>query len=142
MRERRDCCRMKMLGVEPVITDLALTSPFHVPQGPDGDSAGDCRERSENAANRQETPKQEPDCMPCAECTAMVTCLTPIWKLRNTVLSATLYIDYPTGVARRAPRIPQQPDPEWKKLDSLMRPLTRRESGKYFEHLHLRLTPA
>ena len=33
MRERRDCCRMKMLGVEPVITDLALTSPFHVPQG-------------------------------------------------------------------------------------------------------------
>ena len=33
MRERRDCCRMKMLGVEPVITDLTLTSPFHVPQG-------------------------------------------------------------------------------------------------------------
>ena len=31
MRERGDCCRMKMLGVEPVITDLALTSPFHVP---------------------------------------------------------------------------------------------------------------
>ena len=28
MRERWDCCRMKMLGVEPVITDLAPDKPF------------------------------------------------------------------------------------------------------------------
>ena len=71
MRERWDCCRMKMLGVEPVITDLALTSPFHVPQGQTVIPQA-IIERSENTTNRQETPSR-PDCMPCAKCTAMVT---------------------------------------------------------------------
>ena len=80
MRERRDCCRMKMLGVEPVITDLALTSPFHVPQGqisvsqvqmavsqgqivnlPEQTAIPQAvTERHENAANRQET-QSRPD---------------------------------------------------------------------------------
>ena len=82
MRERRDCCRIKMLGVEPVITDLALTSPFHVPQGqisvsqvqmavsqgqavnlPEQTAIPQAvTERDENAANRQET-QSRPDCM-------------------------------------------------------------------------------
>ena len=33
MREQRDCCRMKILGVEPLMVDLDLASPFRVPQG-------------------------------------------------------------------------------------------------------------
>ena len=122
MRERRDCCRMKMLGVEPVITDLALTSPFHVPQGQTVIPQA-IVERSENAANRQET-QSRPDCMPCAECTAMVTCLTPDMETqKHRSESATLYIDYPTGVYD-VRREFHNNRPELKKLDSLMRPLT------------------
>ena len=122
MRERRDCCRMKMLGVEPVITDLALTSPFHVPQGQTVIPQA-IIERSENATNRQETPSR-PDCMPCAECTAMVTYLTPDMETqKHRSESATLYIDYPTGVYD-VRREFHNNRPELKKLDSLMRPLT------------------
>ena len=122
MRERRDCCRMKMLGVEPVITDLALTSPFHVPQGQTVIPQA-IVERSENAANRQET-QSRPDCMPCAECTAMVTYLTPDMETqKHRSESATLYIDYPTGVYD-VRREFHNNRPELKKLDSLMRPLT------------------
>lgn len=83
--------------VEPVITDLALTSPFHVPQGQTVIPQA-IIERSENATNRQETPSR-PDCMPCAECTAMVTYLIPDMETqKHRSESATLYIDYPTGV--------------------------------------------
>ena len=122
MREHRDCCRMKMLGVEPVITDLALTSPFHVPQGQTVIPQA-IVERSENAANRQET-QSRPDCMPCAECTAMVTYLTPDMETqKHRSESATLYIDYPTGVYD-VRREFHNNRPELKKLDSLMRPLT------------------
>ena len=122
MRERRDCCRMKMLGVEPVITDLALTSPFHVPQGQTVIPQA-IVERSENAANRQET-QSRPDCMPCAECTAMVTYLTPDMETqKHRSESATLYIDYPTGVYD-VRREFHNNRPELEKLDSLMRPLT------------------
>ena len=122
MRERRDCCRMKMLGVEPVITDLALTSPFHVPQGQTVIPQA-IVERSENAANRQET-QSRPDCMPCAEYTAMVTYLTPDMETqKHRSESATLYIDYPTGVYD-VRREFHNNRPELKKLDSLMRPLT------------------
>ena len=121
MRERRDCCRMKMLGVEPVITDLALTSPFHVPQGQTVIPQA-IVERSENAANRQET-QSRPDCMPCAECTAMVTYLTPDMETqKHRSESATLYIDYPTGVYD-VRREFHNNRPELEKLDSLMRPL-------------------
>ena len=122
MRERRDCCRMKMLGVEPVITDLALTSPFHVPQGQTVIPQA-IIERSENATNRQETPSR-PDCMPCAECTAMVTYLIPDMETqKHRSESATLYIDYPTGVYD-VRREFHNNRPELEKLDSLMRPLT------------------
>ena len=122
MRERRDCCRMKMLGVEPVITDLALTSPFHVPQGQTVIPQA-IVERSENAANRQET-QSRPDCMPCAECTAMVTYLIPDMETKkHRSESATLYIDYPTGVYD-VRREFHNNRPELEKLDSLMRPLT------------------
>ena len=123
MRERRDCCRMKMLGVEPVITDLALTSPFHVPQGQTVIPQA-IVERSENAANRQETQSRS-DCMPCAECTAMVTYLTPDMETqKHRSESATLYIDYPTGVYD-VRREFHNNRPELKKLDRLMRPLTK-----------------
>ncbi|MFR9264071.1 MAG: hypothetical protein ACLVL2_29280 [Bacteroides cellulosilyticus] len=142
MRERGDCCRMKMLGVEPVITDLALTSPFHVPQGQISVSQGQMAvsqgqavnlpeqtaipqavtERHENAANRQET-QSRPDCMPCAECTAMVTYLTPDMETqKHRSESATLYLDYPTGVYD-VRREFHNNRPELEKLDSLMRPL-------------------
>ena len=122
MRERRDCCRMKMLGVEPVITDLALTSPFHVPQGQTVIPQA-IIERSENTTNRQETPSR-PDCMPCAECTAMVTYLIPDMETqKHRSESATLYIDYPTGVYD-VRREFHNNRPELEKLDSLMRPLT------------------
>ena len=122
MREHRDCCRMKMLGVEPVITDLALTSPFHVPQGQTVIPQA-IVERSENVTNRQETPSR-PDCMPCAECTAMVTYLTPdMESQKHRSESATLYIDYPTGVYD-VRREFHNNRPELEKLDSLMRPLT------------------
>ena len=122
MREHRDCCRMKMLGVEPVITDLALTSPFHVPQGQTVIPQA-IIERSENATNRQETPSR-PDCMPCAECTAMVTYLIPDMETqKHRSESATLYIDYPTGVYD-VRREFHNNRPELEKLDSLMRPLT------------------
>ena len=122
MRERGDCCRMKMLGVEPVITDLALTSPFHVPQGQTVIPQA-IIERSENATNRQETPSR-PDCMPCAECTAMVTYLIPDMETqKHRSESATLYIDYPTGVYD-VRREFHNNRPELEKLDSLMRPLT------------------
>ena len=122
MSERRDCCRMKMLGVEPVITDLALTSPFHVPQGQTVIPQA-IIERSENATNRQETPSR-PDCMPCAECTAMVTYLIPDMETqKHRSESATLYIDYPTGVYD-VRREFHNNRPELEKLDSLMRPLT------------------
>ena len=123
MRERRDCCRMKMLGVEPVITDLALTSPFHVPQGQTVIPQA-IIERSENATNRQETPSR-PDCMLCAECTAMVTYLTPDMETqKHRSESATLYIDYPTGVYD-VRREFHNNRPELEKLDRLMRPLTK-----------------
>ena len=123
MRERGDCCRMKMLGVEPVITDLALTSPFHVPQGQTVIPQA-IIERSENATNRQETPSR-PDCMPCAECTAMVTYLTPDMETqKHRSESATLYIDYPTGVYD-VRREFHNNRPELEKLDRLMRPLTK-----------------
>ena len=122
MSERRDCCRMKMLGVEPVITDLALTSPFHVPQGQTVIPQA-IIERSENATNRQETPSR-PDCMPCAECTAMVTYLIPDMETqKHRSESATLYIDYPTGVYDVRCEFHNN-RPELEKLDSLMRPLT------------------
>ena len=122
MRERWDCCRMKMLGVEPVITDLALTSPFHVPQGQTVIPQA-IIERSENTTNRQETPSR-PDCMPCAECTAMVTYLIPDMETqKHRSESATLYIDYPTGVYD-VRREFHNNRPELEKLDSLMRPLT------------------
>ena len=123
MRERRDCCRMKMLGVEPVITDLALTSPFHVPQGQTVIPQA-IVERSENAANRQET-QSRPDCMPCAEYAAMVTYLTPDMETqKHRSESATLYIDYPTGVYD-VRREFHNNRPELEKLDRLMRPLTK-----------------
>ena len=143
MSERRDCCRMKMLGVEPVITDLALTSPFHVPQGQISVSQRQMAvsqgqavnlpeqtaipqavtERHENAANRQETQSRS-DCMPCTECTAMVTYLTPDMETqKHRSESATLYIDYPTGVYD-VRREFHNNRPELEKLDSLMRPLT------------------
>ncbi len=143
MRERRDCCRMKMLGVEPVITDLALTRPFHVPQGQISVSQRQMAvsqgqavnlpeqtaipqavtERHENAANRQETQSRS-DCMPCTECTAMVTYLTPDMETqKHRSESATLYIDYPTGVYD-VRREFHNNRPELEKLDSLMRPLT------------------
>ena len=123
MRERGDCCRMKMLGVEPVITDLALTSPFHVPQGQTVIPQA-IIERSENATNRQETPSR-PDCMPCAECTAMVTYLIPDMETqKHRSESATLYIDYPTGVYD-VRREFHNNRPELEKLDRLMRPLTK-----------------
>ena len=122
MRERWDCCRMKMLGVEPVITDLALTSPFHVPQGQTVIPQA-IIERSENTTNRQETPSR-PDCMPCAKCTAMVTYLIPDMETqKHRSESATLYIDYPTGVYD-VRREFHNNRPELEKLDSLMRPLT------------------
>ena len=111
-----------MLGVEPVITDLALTSPFHVPQGQTVIPQA-IIERSENATNRQETPSR-PDCMPCAECTAMVTYLIPDMETqKHRSESATLYIDYPTGVYD-VRREFHNNRPELEKLDSLMRPLT------------------
>ena len=62
--------------------------------------------------------------MPCAECTAMVTCLTPDMETqKHRSESATLYIDYPTGVYD-VRREFHNNRPELKKLDSLMRPLT------------------
>lgn len=123
MRERRDCCRIKMLGVEPVITDLALTSPFHVPQRQTVIPQA-IVERRENTTNRQ-APKSKPDCIPCAECTAMVTYLTPeVETLKHRSESATLYIDYPTGIYD-VRREFHNNHSELEKLDSLMHPLIR-----------------
>ena len=129
MREQRDCCRMKILGVEPLIADLAVVSPFKVPQGQIAVLQGQTlipqavAERRETAANDRETKKRT-DCTPCAECTAMVTYLTPeVETQKHRSESATLYIDYPTGVyaVRREFRNNRS---ELEKLDSLMRPLT------------------
>ena len=143
--------------VEPVITDLALTSPFHVPQGQISVSQGQMAvsqgqavnlpeqtatpqavtERHENAANRQET-QSRPDCMPCAECTAMVTYLIPDMETqKHRSESATLYIDYPTGVYD-VRREFHNNRPELEKLDSLMRPLTK-GIWQVFQAFHLRL---
>lgn len=130
MREQKDCCRMKILGVEPLMADLDLASPFRVPQGQAVGVQGQVpipqavAERQETgAASRRET-KGRADCMPCAECTAMVTYLTPEVETRkHRSESATLYIDYPTGVyaVRREFRNNRT---ELAKLDSLLRPLT------------------
>ena len=62
--------------------------------------------------------------MPCAECTAMVTYLTPDMETqKHRSESATLYIDYPTGVYD-VRREFHNNHLELEKLDSLMRPLT------------------
>ena len=62
--------------------------------------------------------------MPCAECTAMVTYLIPDMETqKHRSESATLYIDYPTGVYD-VRREFHNNRPELEKLDSLMRPLT------------------
>ena len=145
MREQRDCCRMKILGVEPLIADLSVTSPFKVPQGQTAISQGHIaavtqgqtiipqehinvpqavEERRETANTNGRGTKSRMDCTPCAECTAMVTYLTPeVETQKHRSESATLYIDYPTGVydVRREFRNNRS---ELEKLDSLMRPLT------------------
>ena len=118
MREQRDCCRMKILGVEPLIADLAVNSPFKVPQGRIVSSQEQIvapqkqvmiaqeqlavpqavEERRETVTDHRKT-KSSPECMPCAECTAMVTYLTPEMEIqKHRSESATLYIDYPTGI--------------------------------------------
>ena len=123
MREQRDCCRMKILGVEPLLADLGLESPFRVPQGQVSIPQA-VAERQETAATPRRETKGHADCMPCAECTAMVTYLTPEVETRkHRSESATLHIDYPTGVyaVRREFRNNRT---ELDKLDSLLRPLT------------------
>lgn len=123
MREQRDCCRMKILGVEPLMADLGLESPFRVPQG-QASIPQAVAERQEAAATPRHETKGHADCMPCAECTAMVTYLTPEMETRkHRSESATLHIDYPTGVyaVRREFRNNRT---ELGKLDSLLRPLT------------------
>ena len=55
-------------------------------------------ERRETVTDHRKT-KSSPECMPCAECTAMVTYLTPEMEIqKHRSESATLYIDYPTGI--------------------------------------------
>jgi len=143
MREQRDCCRMKILGVESLIADLAVNTPFKVPQRQIANSQKQIvapqgqvmiaqeqinvpqaiEERRETVNDHQKT-KSSPECMPCTECTAMVTYLTPeVETLKHRSESATLYIDYPTGVyaVRREFRNNRT---ELAKLDSLLRPLT------------------
>ena len=138
MREQRDCCRMKILGVEPLMADLDLASPFRVPQGQimisQGQAAGSqgqvaipqaVVERQETGATDRRETKGRADCMPCAECTAMVTYLTPeVETQKHRSESATLYIDYPTGVYD-VRREFHNNHSELEKLDSLMRPLIK-----------------
>lgn len=144
MREERDCCRMKILGVESLIADLDLSSPFSVPQG----QIAMAKEEPVQAQpatvqplqpqpvtppaviERREAPAASPSettartCLPCMECTAMVTYLTPDVETRkNRSESATLYIDYPTGVYEVRPDF-RHNRAELQKLDSLLRPLT------------------
>lgn len=130
MREQRDCCRMKILGVEPLMADLDLASPFRVPQGQAAGVQGQApipqavAERQETGAAPHREAKGRADCMPCAECTAMVTYLTPeVETEKHRSESATLHIDYPTGVyaVRREFRNNRT---ELDRLDSLLRPLT------------------
>ena len=137
MREQRDCCRMEILGVEPLIADLAVNSPFKVPQGQITSSQEQAmipqeqinvpqviEERRETVTDHRKM-KNTPECVPCAECTAMVTYLTPEMEtLKHRSESATLYIDYPTGIydVRRDFHNNRS---ELEKLDSLMRPLTK-----------------
>ena len=144
MREQRDCCRMKILGVEPLIADLAVNSPFKVPQGRIVSSQEQIvapqkqvmiaqeqlavpqavEERRETVTDHRKT-KSSPECMPCAECTAMVTYLTPEMEIqKHRSESATLYIDYPTGIydVRRDFHNNRS---ELEKLDSLMHPLIK-----------------
>ena len=144
MREQRDCCRMKILGVESLIADLAVNSPFKVPQrqienshkqmvAPQGqvmiaqeqiNVPQAIEERRETVTDHRKT-KSNPECMPCAECTAMVTYLTPeVETLKHRSESATLYIDYPTGIydVRREFHNNRS---ELEKLDSLMHPLIK-----------------
>lgn len=143
MREERDCCRMKILGVESLISDLALSSPFSVPQGQiamvqeqaAASKAQAARPQASTAIppaviERREAPAphtddtRSPACLPCFECTAMVTYLTPDVETRkNRSESATLYIDYPTGVYDVRPDFSNN-RAELQKLDSLLRPLT------------------
>lgn len=137
MREQRDCCRMKILGVEPLIADLAVNSPFKVPQGQITSSQEQAmipqeqinvpqviEERRETVTDHRKM-KSSPECVPYAECTAMVTYLTPEMETqKHRSESATLYIDYPTGIydVRRDFHNNRS---ELEKLDSLMRPLTK-----------------
>ena len=130
MSERKDCCRMEILGVEPLVADVAVTSPFKVPQGRITTPLGQAvvpqavAERRDAATGHRET-KSRRECMPCVECTAMVTFLTPemeTQKYRSE--SATLYIDYPTGVYDVRREFHDNYS-ELNKLDSLMRPLTK-----------------
>lgn len=122
MREERDCCRMKILGVEPLIADLNLINPFGVI--PEEIVIPQMVAEKQMAGNTHGSTQSDLPCLPCAECTAMVTYLTPDMEVeKHRSESTTLYIDYPTGVydVRREFRNNQS---ELSKLDSLLHPLT------------------
>lgn len=116
MREGRDCCRMKIYGVEKIMADIAVEGAFAMP-------VPDIHRQGRQSGQEERRQKKHSQYVPCAECTAMVSYLTPdteTEKLRSD--ATTLYIDYPNGVydVRREYR---RNAVELAHLDSLLSPL-------------------
>ena len=132
IREQKDCCRMEILGIDGLLADLNLTNDFRIPQGgalaiaekgkpiATNTVQGDRQEADANTV----TNKTKSPCTPCVECTAMVSYLTPETETRKQRSeSATLYIDYPTGIYDVRSNYHNNAT-ELAKLDSLLSPLT------------------
>lgn len=122
MREERDCCRMKILGIETLLADLNLKVSSGIIQE-EVVISQQVAEKQVSGIDRSST-QNRPSCLPCAECTAMVTYLTPDMEVeKHRSESTTLYIDYPTG-GYDVRREFLNNQAELYKLDSLLHPLT------------------
>ena len=135
MREQKDCCRMKILGIDGLLADLDLTNDLGILQGGalvtalstagKGSAANRRQETMQKADSHADRNKTKGPCTPCVECTAMVSYLTPETETRKQRSeSATLYIDYPTGSYDVRSNYHSNAT-ELAKLDSLLSPLTR-----------------
>lgn len=100
MCESKECCDFDFLGVDTLMTDLAIHVPIH------------------------RTQTISPEFTPCAECNERVSFLRPQTdgNGKQRQQSTTLYIDYPLNVHDVRPDFGRNPV-ELQKLDSLFRPL-------------------
>jgi len=127
MLEDKNCCRLTLLGIDLLTERLTLTGGFTIPQDSTGyqmvRNYADMMMQADSLHPSGIVIPYEP-LAPCAECTAMVSYLTPeLEASKERTEDAMLHIDYPSGV-HDVRRTYMNNATELARIDSLLHPLT------------------